>query len=275
MRLSFVSGVVLIALFAPIMACKPKLDVANDRSETSALLNDDQIGTISQIMAKSVLINQAWSVQFKWDGCQARAYLLAAELAAEGIPSSAFFAESDSYNGKSFEVKKDGKVVAGWSYHVAPLFIKSTAKGVESFIIDPVMNNGDNTPIKVERWKSLFGADIPKVLYRTVLLPGSCYVDEIDTPNTDKPLCNSKRLRNPDFRTVPDEVVRSMSDMPKFSVNYFNESCRKLHEIIGKNSQKEKVLEIQNTLKAHIHQVGKNKSRMKKHDQIDRLQKVS
>lgn len=128
--------------------------------------------------------------RYTTDGCYARAYYMAAELAAESIPSSALFAIAT--NGSL--VNPQGQK---WRYHVAVAIQPPSSS--TPIVLDPSMFTA---PVTAEQWIAAMGNAQPKV----VIVPGSYYAAN-------------------NFENAPSYVVGSFDQMPPFSASNFDSAC--------------------------------------------------
>jgi hypothetical protein len=98
-------------------------------SGTNARVTQPQFDQALDILSKSLLMTDGIPFQFAEDGCFARALLMGALLASEGIPSSSHFVFSErpskserggTSDPRFYVAKSEGRVIR-WAYHVAPL----------------------------------------------------------------------------------------------------------------------------------------------------------
>jgi hypothetical protein len=219
-----------------LVGCKPAIN----GSQTSAILSDAQLAKAEEILGNSPLMKYGIPFQISKAGCESRALLMSAQLAAEGIPSSAIYVNSDSDHQKFFQLRKNGKLVAGWSYHTTPLFVRESSGKTESFVIDPAVFDGKVTRMNPMEWMEKFDANVPGILSSLLIFPGSCWYQGISFYH--RPDC-AARFRAFSFKKgeqlqgslmggvsqISQGMVKSMDEMPQFWTSELSLACRKLH----------------------------------------------
>jgi len=131
------------------------------------------------------------------DGCYARAFFMAMELAARGIPSSSQFIAGDLHPTAKLS----------WRYHVAPMLIVGNRR--EATIIDPSLLP---SPAPLDSWVR---SNNPVGKISLSAVPGSFY--------------------RPNSPAAPSEqrIVASFSEMPAFDVSNVREACSTLYSYLG------------------------------------------
>lgn len=202
-----------------LIACAKK---PTDGEATSVIAGSD-LSLASAILKESSLMRAGVPFGFAADGCYARSLIMAAKLAAAGIPSSSLFAFAPNHDALSLRNAK-GELIQ-WRYHVAPLFFSISSVLTGGQIIDPSVNGGSSTPVAVEEWLGKFNGNRPSVsLFMT---PGSCYVARL---GKDQQCNNLTKILD---RAEPPQsqragLVRTIQEMPKFHYADLNFACMTL-----------------------------------------------
>jgi hypothetical protein len=219
-------SVLVLALFTlSFAACKSR---EFNMSETNARVTQDQFDKALDLLSNSPLMTDGIPFEFAENGCWARAHLMGALLASEGIPSSSHFVfsetpsdlERDTKRDPSFYVEKpDGRIIR-WRYHVAPLVKPPEGPAI---VFDPSLFGKGRMTFTAAQWRTSFmrQADpvtrvFPTRLCRTITVPSSVYLYR----SGDSHRCQDE----PGTDSTP-EMVSSFSEMPLFKVSDLSMSC--------------------------------------------------
>lgn len=136
------------------------------------------------------------------DGCYARSLYMSMELAAEKIPSSAFY--MFGYLQPTNEVS--------WSYHVAPLL---KLRGQEAWVLDPAF---EAEPLTMTEWKA---KNNPQSEFEHDLKAGSAYFDP--TGRTSEFTMNN--------------MIQNFEEMPTFLTSDIASACTVMYNYLPLQDQ--------------------------------------
>lgn len=220
-----------------LLLCIPLLSSCQQDEPRGSLPNarvsEQQYATALQVLSNSVLMRDGIPFEYADDGCFARALLMGALLAANGIPSSSHFVfakappeefEGDLRRDTRFYLRQPFREPIRWTYHVAPML---KAPGEPAMIIDPSLIRGEAQPLTAARWREMFmlPADpargvLGTKLCRTVTVPSSVYLFNTD----DAHECTND--------TETTRMVSSLSEMPRFQLQDISDACTLLYTIL-------------------------------------------
>lgn len=167
-------------------------------SQSKALVTTSQAQNAFDIVAAIDYIPFTYII----DGCYARSLYMSMELAAESIPSSAFY--MFGYLQPTDEVS--------WSYHVAPLL---KIRGQEAIVLDPAF---EAEPLTMTEWKA---KNNPQSDFEHDLKAGSSYFDESG--------------RTSEF--TMSNMIQNFEEMPTFLTSDIASACTVMYRYIPLQNQ--------------------------------------
>lgn len=148
--------------------------------------------------------------EFRYDGCYARAYYMAMELAAVRIEANSVFA----FQGAAQPwVEWDGGSTV-WDFHVAPVIEVSTASGTNPVVVDPSIAS---TPLSLDGWLSAM---------------------HVSSENVTLAILKGAVLQSSEARSLTQngswrsQLTHSFEDMPNFRVGDIESACGSIHRIL-------------------------------------------
>lgn len=184
--------ILTIAIIA-LTACgaKQASNPSTPLSKLDAVVSQDQYDRAAIIVS--------WSrtyipYDYTADGCYARAFYMAMELAASEIPSSSVFVFPATENGALTSPHGEH-----WVYHVA-MMLQIDRAGTR-MIFDPSL---DPKPQPQSKWVSQIGGA------KTVTVPGSVYMKNV-------------------IQDEPDMIIDSFDRLPKFDASDIEQACSTLY----------------------------------------------
>ncbi|MCA2960942.1 MAG: hypothetical protein IOD12_11865 [Silvanigrellales bacterium] len=186
-------------------------------ASTTANVSNDSYAKAVTALQKSAFIQDALPYTKSEGGCFARAILMSAFLAAEGIASSQFIVEAKKHPDFIFNFKYllNGRMMT-WDYHVAPVL--RPAGGVAR-IFDPALTNGKIEPMTEKEWLDKF-SDAQSAPERKMVVPGSCYISDVRSAYV--------RSGCEPLSTLDSAMVGSLGEMPRFRMKNIIDACRYL-----------------------------------------------
>lgn len=146
---------------------------------------------------------------YKYDGCYARAHIMARRFEAEGIPTQKVWIKGDlSVPGTDIQ----------WNYHVAPVVdVKTTDGKIEKYVIDPSLTD---KAVPIDEWVATMKANVKgPVMKTTYPFPAN----SVDFQRTTVALSSSDPFAPQDIREMKEDekmlyaqtVLKEFSDALK------------------------------------------------------------
>lgn len=156
-------------------------------ANTEALVNRPTFTRAMDTLRNSVLIQEAIPWDFIDDGCFARALLVGAKLAVEGLAASSVYVVSGPTSYEVFEIplpQYDDDILGMrepyWRYHVAPLFVvRDPSSDSQQVSVVDLAFSGQRTPVSfsADEWIEKFSHSETRVC-KTLITPASKYLSQ-------------------------------------------------------------------------------------------------